>query len=340
MMSFRIICIFILWAITFSVSGQAKYRLVSYNVENLYDVTDEPGVNDNDFTPAGKNRWTHARYTDKLLKISRTLVAVGEGELPAFIGLSEIENRRVLEDLISKSVLSEGDYEIIHRNSPDMRGIDVAFLYRTEFFTPLQQQFIPISFPEDKRIRTRDILYTSGILATRDTLHFFVCHFPSMSGGELASEWKRERAASTLKHYIDSIQLWNKKANIIILGDLNGKADRTAQKVVLGVKSSDDRKIKNENLYNTGYYLLNKNEGSYKYQGDWQTIDHIIVSGVLLDSKNRIYTDKRLKLFQEDFLLEEDKKYFGFKPYRTYSGPRYHGGYSDHLPIYLDIYSK
>ena len=320
-----------------SVSGQECYRVVSYNVENLFDTRDDSLTRDEDFTPFGRLHWTSKKYTDKLRKLSEVLRAVGEKTFPTFVGLCEVENRQVLTDLTEKTVLADGHYGIVHQDSPDRRGIDVAFLYRQDCFRILEANFLVLAFPEDTTIRTRDVLYVSGVLVEKDTLHFFVCHFPSMSGGEAESEWRRERAASVVKSKIDSLQSECPGAAVIIMGDLNGKADRPAQTAVLKTRKPGPGKIDSSALYNTGYYLLNLGYGSYKYKGSWQTIDHIIVSGVLLNGGFALQADPKLQVFAPRFLLEEDKAYYGFKPFRTYIGPRYNGGYSDHLPIYLDL---
>lgn len=323
--------------------AQERYRIVSYNVENLFDICHEAGKKDEEFTPAGRLHWTKARYTDKLQKISRAIYAAGEGQFPVFIGLCEVENRQVVSDLVTKTLLAGADYGIVHQDSPDLRGIDVAFLFKRSCFQLLNRQFIPVRSMADTSMQTRDILYVCGILRSndslrQDTLHFFVCHFPSMSGGEIQSEWKRKRAASLVRHCIDSIQEQTPRAAIVLMGDFNGKADRPALKSVLQAKSSDSRRIEDGALYNTGYYLLNQTPGSYKYKGQWQTIDHIIVSGVLLNGGRPFQAERRLKPYAASFLLEEDKAFFGYKPWRTFVGPRYSGGYSDHLPVYLDLY--
>ena len=208
-----------------------------------------------------------------------------------------------------------------HQDSPDIRGIDVALLYRRSCFRVLGRQFIPVGTPQDTSFRTRDVLYVSGVLKSADTLrqdtfHLFVCHFPSMSGGERQSEWKRKLAAAVVKYHVDSIQLQNPRAAIVLMGDFNGKADRPALKTVLKAQKTDSRRIENTRLYNTGYYLLNAASGSYKYRGEWQTIDHIIVSGVLLNGGHAFRAEKRLKPYAADFLMEEDKTYFGYKPWQ------------------------
>lgn len=317
--------------------GQERFRVVSYNVENLFDIYDDPSTRDEDFTPGGRLYWTKGKYVDKLLKLAKAIEAAGEGSLPVFVGLCEVENRQVVTDLVTRTGLSKGNYRIVHKDSPDRRGIDVAFLYNSEKFNLLKEEFFRIPFPEDTTILTRDILYASGVLAGKDTLHFFVCHFPSMYGGEFESEWKRKRAAEVVKFRVDSILSINPRAGILILGDLNGKANRPALTEVLKARNSNTKKIKTNQLYNTGYYLLNKSSGSYRYKGFWQTIDHIIVSGALLNGEHTFQSDRQLKPLNAPFLLEEDKAYFGYKPFRTYIGLRYQGGYSDHLPIYLDL---
>lgn len=316
------------------VWGQESSRVLFYNVENLFDTVDDPLTRDDEFTPGGKKHWTKDRYVAKLKKLAETMDSVGGGEWPVVIGLAEVENRKVLEDLTGKTILAEGNYGIVHQDSPDARGIDVALLYRKDMVQMLSSEFLRLPFPEDTTIRTRDVLYAKSVLQT-DTIHFFVCHFPSMIGGEKQSEWRRERAASVVRAKVDSLFAVDPSAAIVIMGDLNGKANTPAQKVLMTRNS--DKKIRQGELYNTGYYLLKKNYGSYRYKGQWQTIDHIIVSGGLLKGKNQYTADRRLTVYSAPFLLEEDKTYFGFKPWPTYRGPRYAGGVSDHLPIYIGL---
>ncbi len=314
--------------------GQSSHRIVFYNVENLFDTFDDPLTRDEEFTPQGAKHWTSKRYMTKLRKLSEVLDSIGGGDFPLVIGLAEVENRKVLEDLTEKTLLADGQYGIVHGDSPDERGIDVALLYRKDQMEVLETGFLRIPFPEDPSIHTRDVLYAKTLFQT-DTLHFFVCHFPSMVGGEKQSEWKRQRAASVVRRKVDSLFHVDAGAALVIMGDLNGKADTPAQQV-LGTRNPDKR-IRNGELYNTGYYLLKKNYGSYRYRGQWQTIDHIIVSGSLLRGKAGCSLSRRMTVFSAPFLLEEDKTHFGFKPRPTYRGPRYAGGVSDHLPVYIQI---
>lgn len=327
--------IFLLLACSSCLSAQRDtYRIVSYNIENLFDTEDDPRTSDEEFTPGGFKHWTEGRYRKKLQQLAQTLDSAGGGGLPDVVALTEVENRRVVGDLIVKTGLSKGDYGIVHRDSPDRRGIDVALIYRKNSFRPLRSDFFELSFAEDTTLRTRDILYVAGLLGT-DTLHFFVCHFPSMTEGEKKSEWKRIRAASLLREKIDSVRRLNTEAAIIVAGDMNGRADTEAQRA-LGTEDSDGM-IRTEGLYNTGYYLLGEKYGSYRYRGVWQTLDHIIVSGVLLDGKHQLQAAHRLTVYRGAFLLEKDEKYSGSKPCPTYRGPRYVGGVSDHLPVYIDL---
>ena len=332
----RGLCLFFVFLFCLEVSsGQPeRYRVVFYNVENLYDTRRDTTIQDEAFTPRGTHYWGWERYNRKLKHLSEALLAVGEGIPPAFIGLAEVENRGVLQDLIGKTALAQGDYGIVHADSPDRRGIDVALLYRKACFRVLTESFLPVLL--GKEGTTRDILYCKGILGATDTLHFFVCHFPSMVGGERQSEWRRIRAAGVVRRKVDSLQARQKESAIIIMGDLNGKANTEAQRA-LGTKSSDTRRKKIDGLYNTSYYLLGANRGSYRYQGVWETIDHIIVSGVLLDKKYPLQASRRMEIFDADFLKEEDKTHYGTRPFPTYRGPRYYGGYSDHLPVFMDL---
>lgn len=313
---------------------RACFRVVFYNVENLFDTRKDSVKADGDFTPRGRLYWTKERYSRKLLHISRALIEAGGEVLPSVIGLAEIENRQVLSELISKTGLADGDYGIVHADSPDARGIDVALLYRKADFKESRSRFFPVEL--EKGERTRDILYCEGVLGGSDTLHFFVCHFPSMRGGEARSEWKRVRAAAVVKEKIDSIQSHHTEAKIVVMGDLNGRANTRAQQV-LDTGGAEKQAIVPSRLYNTGYYLLGKSRGSYRYRGEWQTLDHLIVSGSLLDGVRGLQSSVRMEVVASDFLLEEEKGSYGKRPKPTYRGQRYIGGYSDHLPVFIDL---
>ena len=318
------------------VLGQQTERIVFYNVENLFDTKDDPLKQDDEFTPKGKKHWTNVRYMTKLRCLADAVKVAGGTKLPLVLGMAEVENRKVLDDLISKTLLIEGNYEIVHQDGPDNRGIDVALLFCQNKIQLLASHFYPIYFSEDTTIKTRDVLYAK-MLYHVDTLHFFVCHFPSMVGGEKQSEWKREKVATLVREKVDSLFQLNVEAKILIMGDLNGKANTWTQREILKSKKIG-RVLKSGELYNPGYYLLKENAiGTYRYRGNWQTIDHIIVSSGLLTDKIGCQVERRIQICSDAFLLEEDKSHFGYKPCPTFRGMRYVGGSSDHLPIYIVI---
>ena len=317
----------------FCFAQKQTEKIMFYNVENLFDTYDNPDKRDEDFTYKGWKRWTYPRYISKQKHLSDVIYNLSDGIWPLVIGFAEVENRRVLEDLLNKTILNEANYGIVHHESPDKRGIDVAMFYDKDKLQLLEDRAINVDFEKNVTIKTRDILYAKTLYQS-DTLHFFVCHFPSMIGGEKQSEWMRIKAAKVLRAEIDVLFSRDEDASIIISGDFNGKANTDAQKT-LGTYSFDKKLVKSR-LYNTGYYLLRKNIGTYKYKGIWQTIDHIIVSTSLLMGDKPLKFEKRTKIYNADFLLEEDKTSYGKKPLPSYRGPIYCDGYSDHLPIYIE----
>jgi hypothetical protein len=313
-----------------------------YNAENLFDFEDDPNISDEEFTPEGTRYWSEFRYYQKLSNVYKVIVGVGEWDLPQIVGLAEIENKKVLEDLLKSTPLYKSDYKIIHFDSPDARGIDVGLLYRGDFFTPLIKRPIKITWPASIGTgTTRDILYVCGVTANSDTLHIFVNHWPSRYGGQMETEGKRGYVAKLLKTKTDSIFDVNPRANIVIMGDLNDYP--TDKSLNEGLKAQNEfTKFKSNKLYNLSYYLQEvKKLGTNKYQGDWRILDQILVSGALMDSLNTIYTSvDNAFIFNADFLLEKDEKFTGQTTNRTYIGYKYHGGFSDHLPTYVDLIRK
>jgi len=314
--------------------GEDYIRLMFYNVENFFDTVDDPKTNDNDFTPDGKMHWTPSRYIDKRNNIFRVIAHVGEWDPPALIGLCEIENRSVLEDLIKNTPLEKYPYGIVHKDSPDPRGIDVALLYRSDYLKCVGQQFIRVRLV-DNRSRTRDILYATFCTAKNDTLHVFVNHWSSRIGSIRQTESGRIFAASLVRQKVDSIFNRNAMANIVVTGDLN---DNPSDKsLTSGLQALNDTTYaKQSALFNLSAYKMKESTGTIKYQGRWSVFDQIIVSGGLLRGSFR--TDvSRCHIFRADYLFEPDKRYQGVQPFRTYIGPRYNKGFSDHLPVYLDV---
>jgi predicted extracellular nuclease len=311
-----------------------------YNVENLFDTKNDSLKNDDEFLPEGARFWIYNRYQEKLQNISRVITAIGGWSPPDIIGLCEIENREVLDDLCSKSSLSRLKYKIIHKESPDFRGIDVALLYQPKVFKPITYSAIKVSNHNNSLV-TRDILYVKGATKNSDTLHVFINHWPSRSGGQLESEPNRIQAAKILRLQVDSIFNLNASSKIVIMGDFNDYPENTSISLTLKANRSYD-KIEANQLYNLSAYLQeNVNYGSHKYDGEWGILDQIIVSGALLGSKDGLSTSiENAHIFYADFLLEDDSNYSGKQNFRTYVGFKYHGGFSDHLPIFIDIDDK
>jgi endonuclease/exonuclease/phosphatase family metal-dependent hydrolase len=314
-------------------------RVVFYNVENLFDTENDSTINDEEFLPDGDNHWTPYRYHEKLDHISKVFLNLGGWEMPAVIGMCEIENQRVLDDLVRLTGLKNFDYEIVHEDSPDRRGIDVGLLYRPDVFRYLKHDIIRIHFPFAPDVLTRDVLYVSGVVAG-DTLHVFVNHWPSRLGGQEASEPRRVFVAEQIRHWVDSIFTIDQQANILIIGDLNdGPEDKSIAEALRA--AGELTELQSPGLLDAMHTLKKKGLGSHKYNGEWKTLDHVILSSALLDTTNVLSAlPEHVVIFQGEWLLEDDVQSPGKKPFRTYAGPRYLGGYSDHLPVFVDLHVK
>lgn len=313
-----------------SKSGQYA-RVLFYNVENLFDTIDTDGVNDAEFLPESDKQWNTERYYDKLTKLSKVISSADTGYYPDIIGLCEVENKAVIEDLISTELLKKEGYKILHQNSPDKRGIDVGLVYTKEY-QPLKTSFILVDLPGN-RSHTRDILYSKGILYS-DTVHLFVNHWPSRYGGKEISDPKRAFAAQVLRTTIDSIQKTNKDPRVIIMGDFNDYPSDSSLSMVLNAKAlvGDNP---NE-LINLAWDADANDLGSYNYKGDWGTLDQFIVSANLFDKGLLSVDASSYIIVKKDWMLYTNSK--GEKsPSRTYGGKNYYGGYSDHLPILLKL---
>ncbi|MFC2111209.1 endonuclease [Bacteroidota bacterium] len=330
-------------------------RIVFYNVENLFDIYNDSLKRDEDFTPEGKNHWDNYKYYKKQNNIAKVLMNVGGWEAPAIIGLCEIENRFVLNHLVYKTSLKKFNYKIVHFESPDRRGIDNGLLYRPEKFKPIYSKAIGIDCPFDKNLRTRDILYVKGLVLNHDTIHIFVNHWPSRWGGQAASEPKRMFVAKVQKEVVDSILKVNPEANIMIMGDLNDEPQDKSLIESLEAKSPIDfnhqitsgscniyQNIKPSLLYNLMSEKKYRHQGSLVYKDkigyNWNMFDQIIVSGALLAGNKKLnIKNNKAEIFKSSYLLEEKENGI-LVPFRTFSGPRYLGGFSDHLPVYIDIF--
>jgi predicted extracellular nuclease len=319
--------------------NRGDLRMVTYNVENLFDTKDDTLKDDNEFLPNGMKNWNYEKYTLKIRQLYKVIANIGGNNMPDILCLTEIENKKVLKDLIERTPLNDFDYGVIHEESPDPRGIDVGLLYRKTTFIPLKHNIVRIKFPFDTSSKTRDILMVDGLINNFDTVHIFVCHFPSRRGGEVASEPRRNFVASQLRIRVDSLFAINPDANIIITGDFNDEPTNTSIFDTLNAKGNLNADNPFE-LYNFMYDMkVNKGLGTYKFQGYWNMLDHYIVSRSLITGKNKLLTPPTAAaIYMQPWLEQVDDEAPGTKPFRTYGGPNYYGGYSDHFPIYLDIF--
>ncbi len=308
-------------------------RAVFYNLENLFDTRPDSTTGYNAYTPSGDNHWDRYRFRKKLHGIAKTLLSIGGWEPPSLIGVCEVENRQVLRALMESAPLEHADLKAVHEDSPDHRGTDVALLYRPDKFSPVHTEAVPVKLPFDESRGTRDILYVKGLLPGEDTLHLFINHWPSRWGGQLATEKKRLFAASILRSRVDSLLGHNSEARLLIIGDFNDTPENKSIHLLL--HGTDSTREKGTTLH----HLLEgvpAGKGTHKYQGHWSVLDHIIVSPAL-HTESRKWKHCGGKIFRGEWLLSPDLTHTGKKPFRTYTGPQYKGGFSDHLPVYTDL---
>ena len=340
---YRIALIFLMTAISAGVYAQQQVRagvIAFYNLENLFDTIDTPDVLDEEFTPDGPNKWTGARYLEKLDNMALAISRIGEEDGwkggPAVLGVSEIENRSVLEDLASHPLLKASNYQIIHYDSPDVRGVDVALMYRPRFFrvTSSASTMLDITDDAGERVYTRDQLVVSGKF-DGEVMHFIVCHWPSRSGGELTTRPRRFAAAELSRRLVDSLMMLDPQAKILVMGDLND--DPTDESVRKHLRAGGDpEKLEEGELFNTMFPLFKKGIGSLYYRDGANLFDQIIISPSLLGDDLSRYKFMQARVFNAPFLLQKDGQYKGY-PLRSFVGTVWQGGYSDHFPVYVVI---
>jgi len=315
--------------------GQKKpvqFTAVFYNTENLFDTIDNPATADEDYLPTAAMPWNTGRFNVKIEHISKVLASVNEPVLPDIIGLAEIENHGVLENLIQTNNLKAGAYKIVQFDSPDERGIDVALLYKNKSFKLLSAVPLKVILPGTKNDKTRDILYVKGIAFKKTTLHIFVNHWPSRRGGQDESEALRMAAAKVLRHSVDSVLLTNPLANILIMGDFNDNPVDKSISVMLGAGLPETAPSPSR-LYNILLPRYKNGEGSLYYKS-WDMFDQLIVSGNLLGGNKGLKCNPSDgSVFKPDWILYKNKDGI-MLPNRT-ATREYHGGYSDHLPVFV-----
>lgn len=319
----------LIWLVLFPLFGfaqeeDASLLIVELNTENLFDTTHDSLKNDYDFLPDGNYHWSRHRYWQKVNRIGQTIIACGDGpkwRLPDLVALCEVENDSVLMAITKRSLLRKARYEYIMTHSPDERGIDVALLYSPFSFAPVGSQSIRI-IPVAGMKPTRDILYVKGRVITGDTLHVFVVHAPSRSGGEAQSRPYRLHVATVLANAIDSVYSSSPEAKVIVTGDFNDYSNSPSLQLLYV------HGLKNVSSEAKGH---NGAKATYRYHGEWRSLDQMLVSRNLKDNVAGCW------IGDYPFLLEPDEKYGGVKPHRNYYGPRYNNGFSDHLPLVMEL---
>jgi len=326
------------------VFGQQKqYKIAAfgfYNLENFYDTINQPNVDDEDFTPEGNYHYTGAIFRDKVDHLAEVLSQIAKDKTPdglAFFGCAEIENRTVLETLVSHPKLKDRNYQIVHYDGPDLRGVDCGFIYNPKYFTVLESKSIRVNLKEvvkDWR-PTRDILYIKGIFAGTDTVHIFVNHWPSRRGGEEATAPLRRFAANIGKNMIDSLMAINPYTKVVDMGDLNDNpTDPSMVKVLKCVDKKDN--CKPGGMYNPWVDFYKKGIGTLGYNDTWSLFDQEALSYGWLPREQAGYFFQGAHIFSRDFMIQKTGKYKGY-PKRTWDFNIYNAGYSDHFPTYITI---
>ncbi len=335
----------VLFSVLFSISfhtqikAQKKYQVACigfYNLENLFDTIYNPELRLNEeFTPGSDKKWGSKRYHEKLNHMAYVISRIGTDvtpDGPALLGVSEIENRGVLEDLVKDPQIADRNYKIIHYDSPDRRGVDVGLLYQEKYFKPLNSKSVRLVMPEDTGFRTRNQLVVTGLL-DGDTISVIVNHWPSRSGGEKRSRPKRNAAGKLSRSIVDSLLAINPNAKIMVMGDLNDDPVNPSVSVFLRAKGDKDD-LKKGDLYNPMYDLYREGIGSLAYRDTWNLFDQIIISQGLLGEDKSSFKFYKAVVFNKNFLKQKEGAFAGY-PNRTFVGDNYLGGYSDHFPVYV-----
>jgi hypothetical protein len=330
---------FLIFLLVFSLTNFAQEKkmdvaiIAFYNVENLYDTIDAPNIDDSEFLPNGIQHWNSAKFNLKVERITDVISKIGQDIVPggpAVIGLSEIENRGVLESIVNSENLKSRNYGIVHYDSPDRRGVDVALLYKKNRFVVEGSQPMTLR-TSDTSFRTRDQLLVWGKL-DGDEIYFLVNHWPSRRGGEQRSSSKRKAAAELARHTTDSLMKINPNVKMIIMGDLNDNPNNKSITKYLKAKGKQNEVVTGD-VYNPMLKLYNDGIGTYAYRDSWDLFDQMIVSYGLTGTDFSSFKLVKAKIFNETFLKQKTGTFTGY-PWRTAAGGQYLGGYSDHFPVY------
>ena len=315
------------------------YQIVSvgfYNFENLFDTLDSPDTNDAEFTPKGSNRYTYERYQSKLSNLSRVVSELGTEHCEdglAILGVSEIENRSVLEDFVRQKVIRKRNYQIVHYDSPDRRGIDVALLFNPKYFRLESSKAYPVHFIHTGDTSfTRDVLHVTGLLNGERT-HVLVNHWPSRSGGEKRTIYRRAAAADVCRRVYDSLRIEDPLVKVLIMGDLNDDPVSPSVKDHLRAVGKVGN-VKPYEMYNPMFQSFRKGLGSNAWRDTWSLFDQIILSYGYTQCDQPGYCFYKSKIYNPKYLRQVGGQYAGY-PLRTYANGQFAGGYSDHFPVFV-----
>ena len=322
---------------------QFKPIIISfYNLENFYDTLNNPAVNDEEFLPNGPRNYNTAVYFDKVTKLATVLSQIGKEvnpDGPAVIGVAEVENDTVLNDLIHHKLIEKRGYRIVHYDSRDARGIDVGLLYNPRYFSVEASDKLFVQLPGGSKDSyfTRDVLWVKGKL-DGETIHIYVNHWPSRVGGEVRSAPARAAAANVVKHHMDSIAKADGFQKVVIMGDLNDDPVSPSVAKVLNAKEKAED-VAAGGLFNPWISQYKKGYGTLAYQDAWGLFDQIMISQSWLDKNQNGAFFYQQHIFNREYLVENKGRYKGY-PMRTWDGNTYRGGYSDHFPTYLVMLKK
>ena len=323
--------------------AQKPYKVVFYNLENLFDTINDPNKNDEEYLPEGARKWTTYRYNQKLENMSRVLfdIAAKDRNFPTVIGVSEIENRLVLEDLLATPKLAKANYRIVHYDSPDRRGVDCAFFYRPDKFKLEGSEAHNISFPGRPNFLTRDLVAMWGKIEG-EPFYFIVSHWPSRLGGKERSQYSRDFVAEKCKHICDSVRKVNPATKVVIMGDFNDDATDKSVTHVLGAKGNIKKLDKND-MFNPFHDMLKAGYGTLAYRDSWNLFDNIVVSENLATASTGTLKIQKAEgskfygnIFISPYMIQKEGQYKNY-PLRSFVGSNFQNGYSDHFPVYIYI---
>ena len=306
-----------------------------YNLENLFDTEDDLGTNDAEYLPTGSNLWDSTKYANKLNNMSTVIADLGTDISPdgvAILGVCEIENKRVLEDLVSMPILKSRNYKIVHYNSPDVRGVDVGLLYQEKYFKVKHSASYRLVFANDPTYFTRDQLIVTGDMDGED-VSVIVGHWPSRRGGQKASEPRRIEAAQLARKIIDSLLMANPNAKIILMGDLNDDPINKSVTDYIHAKGEIE-KMKAGDMYGVMYDHFKSGNGTLAWNDAWNLFDQMIVSQAFVSKDASTYVFHSSHVYKKDYIIQQEGNYAGY-PKRTHAGGVYLNGYSDHFPVYM-----